>query len=160
MPSGSPPCPDCPYGRVRSSLLDRMVVAWASSENVKWARQRDGRGWFFLCQQCHLCEWLGDRRSNNASSRPGATWPSQRQTADGRTFWLTGTVPEATVKLFRGEALPRALARRRRSRPGGVRRRGAGRRVHGQGKTAAPVRLFPCHVRKRRPAGVDVLGFP
>ena len=116
MPSGSPPCPDCPYGRVRSSLSDRMADAWASWEDVKWARQRDGRGWFLLCQQCHLCEWPGDRRSNNASSRPGASWPSQKQTADGRTFWLTGTVPEATVKLFRGEALPRARARQRRSR--------------------------------------------
>ena len=46
----------------------------------------------------------------------GVSWPSQKQTADGRTFWLTGTVPEATVKLFRGEALPRARARQRRSR--------------------------------------------
>ena len=37
MPSGSPPCPDCPYGRVRASLSDRLAETWAAWEGVKWA---------------------------------------------------------------------------------------------------------------------------
>ena len=107
MFSGSPPCPDCPYGRVRSNLSDRMADAWASREDVKWARQRDGRGWFLLCQQCHFCEWLGDRRSNNASSRGVVAEPK----ADSR--WTNVLVDGDGL---RGEALPRARARQRRSR--------------------------------------------
>lgn len=63
---------DCPSGlRERTDLrsvgqLDR----WAEDEGVKW-EWREGKAYFFFCQQCHLERWPADKRCRNRHAGPG-----------------------------------------------------------------------------------------
>ena len=118
---GPPKCPDCPHDRFVAELASPgMQERWAERVDIQWSWGRDGCAWFHLCQKCHLAEWPLNFRTNNASNRPGGVWQWHGrsgggrpvgQLVDGRTFYLTQPVPETTVKLYRGEPLPRKRAK-------------------------------------------------
>jgi len=57
MPSGSPPCPDCPWGLVRSSLSEGLAETWSREEGKKWRRGRYGKARPLAATA--RCAWLG-----------------------------------------------------------------------------------------------------